>query len=702
MFFQLDEDRIGLASAFLQHHPFLFPPRVRRSPPVLEHRGELVLLCGGRLLPPPRLLNARSRDFGARGALSQDCRQFLPGHEFDSARGDRTRRAQIGEIPQRVSVVFVTFSLEPIDHDDPRVQPLYADFIREADGPLVYDREGAGIDLDAEIAAGPPADLVPPTGILLLALADGEPAGLGGVRHLDTDVAEVKSMYVAPAYRGTGLGRRILARLDEIALEHGCSAVRLDTSDYLTPAVGLYRAAGYREVPAYNQNPKADVWLERDLEHDPMDEAPSGPPGLLHEGRSGLLRSLALQRRELAASIILTPVDSLPLCLADRDHTAFLHGLYLTDKDRGAEARKNAPILFGGRERATKDLNMIHDLLAAALGAATGSLRLLSGLHAHTATFMSISRIGQTVMLLPIGAGGHFNTHAILHRLGLRTIDLPVDDQRLCIDKPAAVRMANEVKPDFVFIDRSEGLRFEDFAFIGELRGPRKIFDASHYLPQILTGRYENPLSWGFDLMLFSLHKSFPGPQKAGIVSRENDSLWSQLMTGLSHYVSSSHAEDSYLLGLSLLRREWLETYTQRLIDTAIELETQLLRRGLPVIPRSRQGADHWQPTHHIWLQAESKDAAYHRYEQLSQANIQTNYRDLPFGLGYGLRLGTTFSAMAGFTVNHMEEISDIMEAALAGADVEPLQSRVRELAESARAKSLLPTRFWDSESEKI
>jgi GNAT superfamily N-acetyltransferase len=156
--------------------------------------------------------------------------------------------------------------LEPVDRDDSCVRALYADFVREADGPLVYDREGAGIDLDEEIAKGPPADLTPPDGVLLLALADGEPAGLGGVRHLDTDVAEVKSMYVAPGSRGTGLGRRILARLDEIALEHGCRAVRLDTSDYLTPAVSLYRAAGYREVPAYNENPKADLWFERSLQ----------------------------------------------------------------------------------------------------------------------------------------------------------------------------------------------------------------------------------------------------------------------------------------------------------------------------------------------------------------------------------------------------------------------------------------------------
>jgi GNAT superfamily N-acetyltransferase len=158
--------------------------------------------------------------------------------------------------------------LKPVDRDDPEVRRLYADFVREADGPLVYNREEAGVDLDEEIAKGPPEDLAPPNGELLLARVDGEPAGLGGVRHLDTEIAEVKSMYVAPAFRGIGLGRQILARLDEIALEHGCRALRLDTSDYLTPAVGLYRSAGYRKVPAYNENPKADLWFERALRQD--------------------------------------------------------------------------------------------------------------------------------------------------------------------------------------------------------------------------------------------------------------------------------------------------------------------------------------------------------------------------------------------------------------------------------------------------
>jgi GNAT superfamily N-acetyltransferase len=153
-----------------------------------------------------------------------------------------------------------TTRFEPASRRDPEVLALFGPFIREADGPLDID-----LDIEAEIAAGPPTELAGPDGVLLLARVDGEPAGLGGVRFLDTEVAEVKSMYVAPAHRGQGLARAILAALERIARERGCRRVRLDTSDYLTGAVALYRSAGYREVPPYNQNPKANLWFERSL-----------------------------------------------------------------------------------------------------------------------------------------------------------------------------------------------------------------------------------------------------------------------------------------------------------------------------------------------------------------------------------------------------------------------------------------------------
>jgi GNAT superfamily N-acetyltransferase len=155
----------------------------------------------------------------------------------------------------------MTVELEETSRGTPEVRALYDVFIRESDGPL-----GDAVDLEAEIAAGPPAELDGPGGVMLLARVDGEPAGIGGVRHLDTGVAEVKSMFVAPAFRGSGLGRQILEELERIAVDCGCRAVRLDTSSYLAEAIGLYRSGGYAEVPAYNGNVKADLWFERPLE----------------------------------------------------------------------------------------------------------------------------------------------------------------------------------------------------------------------------------------------------------------------------------------------------------------------------------------------------------------------------------------------------------------------------------------------------
>lgn len=151
-------------------------------------------------------------------------------------------------------------SFERVSTDDTEMRALFADFIREADGPLEVE-----IDLEAEIAAGPPKDLEPPDGILLLVRVDGRAAGLGGIRHLDTEIAEVKCMYVAPQFRSGGVASRIISELEAVARRRGCRAVRLDTSSYLTPAIALYRAAGYHEVPAYNRNLKADLWFERSL-----------------------------------------------------------------------------------------------------------------------------------------------------------------------------------------------------------------------------------------------------------------------------------------------------------------------------------------------------------------------------------------------------------------------------------------------------
>jgi len=70
---------------------------------------------------------------------------------------------------------------------------------------------------------------------------------------------------VSEAVRGLGLGRRILAELEACAQAHGVCAVRLETNRALTEAMAMYRTAGYREVPAFNTEPYAHHWFQKEL-----------------------------------------------------------------------------------------------------------------------------------------------------------------------------------------------------------------------------------------------------------------------------------------------------------------------------------------------------------------------------------------------------------------------------------------------------
>jgi ribosomal protein S18 acetylase RimI-like enzyme len=108
-------------------------------------------------------------------------------------------------------------------------------------------------------------DLVEPAGLLLLARLGGEPVGAGAVKFHGSGPAELKRMWVSSAARGLGIGRRLLTELEAQATAHGASAARLETNRSLTEAIRLYRSAGYVEVPAFNDEPYAHHWFQKDL-----------------------------------------------------------------------------------------------------------------------------------------------------------------------------------------------------------------------------------------------------------------------------------------------------------------------------------------------------------------------------------------------------------------------------------------------------
>jgi ribosomal-protein-alanine acetyltransferase len=84
-------------------------------------------------------------------------------------------------------------------------------------------------------------------GRLLVAEHDGQLLGYALVLfHRGTSLARLYSIAIATDARGTGLGKRLLQRIEACALEHDCAYLRLEVRTDNPAAIALYEGNGYR------------------------------------------------------------------------------------------------------------------------------------------------------------------------------------------------------------------------------------------------------------------------------------------------------------------------------------------------------------------------------------------------------------------------------------------------------------------------
>jgi DNA-binding MarR family transcriptional regulator len=176
--------------------------------------------------------------------------------------GQRQRLvAAMAEVERLLVASMVTVSPADSRHPDARscLRAYFAELGRRFS-------DGFDPDLSTPVAD---VEMSPPAGLFLLASLHGEPVGCGALRFHENEAAEIKRMWVSEAVRGLGIGRRMLAELEGHARATGARAVRLETNRSLTEAITLYRSSGYREVGAFNAEPYAHHWFEKELTADP-------------------------------------------------------------------------------------------------------------------------------------------------------------------------------------------------------------------------------------------------------------------------------------------------------------------------------------------------------------------------------------------------------------------------------------------------
>jgi GNAT superfamily N-acetyltransferase len=145
---------------------------------------------------------------------------------------------------------------------------LSADASRDLIGALnaelsaIYPEAGAThFRLDGEEVTGG-------RGAFLIVYQEGTPVGCGALRLLDPQTGELKRMYIAPAVRGKGLGRRLVAALEAEARALGVRRLVLETGVRQAAALALYRATGFQPIPFFGEyclSPETSVCLGKEL-----------------------------------------------------------------------------------------------------------------------------------------------------------------------------------------------------------------------------------------------------------------------------------------------------------------------------------------------------------------------------------------------------------------------------------------------------
>ena len=96
-------------------------------------------------------------------------------------------------------------------------------------------------------------DAASPRGVFYLVETHGEPAAMIGLRYLREGVAEIKRLYVRPAYRGRHFGETCLRKVLRDARAFGYQSALLATGPFMYSAQRLYRRCGFKQREPYRE-----------------------------------------------------------------------------------------------------------------------------------------------------------------------------------------------------------------------------------------------------------------------------------------------------------------------------------------------------------------------------------------------------------------------------------------------------------------
>ena len=138
------------------------------------------------------------------------------------------------------------------------------------------------------------------------------------------------------------------------------------------------------------------------------------------------------------------------------------------------------------------------------------------------------------------------------------------------------------------------------------------------------------------------------------VCSRTSNIYWENALYAVNNYVSNIHVQHIYEAGDILENKTLLSKYSKKMLENSINIEMKLAEFDVPVILKVKNKT----PTHHIWINFNNKDKAFDFYKKMEKCGLLVNYRNLPYELGFGIRMGTSAATIQGINAINQNDLA--------------------------------------------
>lgn len=295
----------------------------------------------------------------------------------------------------------------------------------------------------------------------------------------------------------------------------------------------------------------------------------------------------------------------------------------------------------------------------------------ISGAVANLTTYYALAKPGDKITGLSIQAGGHIShTHvSTAGVMGLVDIPYAFDKEEMNIDVDKSIKIVRENKPKLMLFGASFFLfphPVKEMKEVAEEVGAHIMYDAAHVAGLIAGGKFQDPFKEGADVITFSTHKTFPGPQGGAVLCMNRNELPEKIDNAAFPGLMSNH-HLHHVAGFAVALAEMKEfgsDYASQIIKNAKALAHQLHSLGFDVLCEHKGFTD----SHQVIIDVSKIGMGKRIADNFEQANIIINKNLMPgdslkdTANPSGIRVGTPELTHIGMKESEMKEIADFMK----------------------------------------